>query len=122
MLQYVVVPAVQAHSATWLNENTRSAVDLSRQWAAVVQQWARRLADFLARLAEMRFEQCTRKMLCTLGRSASRGARQEKRSAGSRLVELLNNVFRWATFCSSGMLNNRQPCFHPVLITLTSDL
>lgn len=94
MIQYVVVPAVQAHSAAWLNENTRSAVDVTRNWVSSVQQWARRFADFLVRLSEMRFEQCTRKFLCSLGRASARQIRHEKQSAGARLIEMLNNIFR----------------------------
>jgi hypothetical protein len=94
MMQYVVVPAVQAHSVAWINDNTRSAVENTRQWATLVQQWARRFADFLTRLSEMRFEQCTRKFLCSLGRASARQARSEKQSAGSRMLELVNNLLR----------------------------
>lgn len=94
MMQYVVVPAVQAHSVAWINENTRSAVETTRQWATVFQQWARRFADFLTRLSEMRFEQCSRKFMCSLGRASARNSRSETRSAGARILEILNNLFR----------------------------
>jgi len=98
MIHYVLVPAVQAHSASWISDNTRSMIESSRSWASFFQQWAKRFADFFRRVSEMRFEQCTKKLFCTLGRVSARQSRIEKRSTGFQFIELLNNLITLPLF------------------------
>jgi len=98
MIHYVVVPAVQAHSASWISDSTRSMIESSRTWANFFQQWAKRFADFFRRVSEMRFEQCTKKLFCTIGRASARQARLQKRSAGYQFIELVNNLISLPLF------------------------
>jgi len=94
MIQYVVVPAVQAHGSDYISNKTRELTDSVSRWQNVIQNWAAHLSSVFEKLTQIRFDSCTRKLLCSLGKAKYQSMREQKRSTGSKIIEALNSVFR----------------------------
>lgn len=93
MIQYVVVPAVEAHGS-YLGSRSKELVDNVSRWQNMIQEWASRLSMVLHKITNIRFDNCARKMLCSLGKAKYQSLKEEKRSAGSKIIDVFNSFFR----------------------------
>lgn len=94
MIQYVVVPAVEAHGAYYLGNKSKELADTFSRWQTIVQSWASHLSSLFNRITKLKFDSCTRKLLCSLGKAKFQSLKEQKRSTGSKVVDMLNSFFR----------------------------
>lgn len=94
MIQYVVVPAVEAHGSYYLGNKSRELVDNVSRWQSVVQNWASQLSTLFHQITQLRLDSCARKLLCSLGKAKFQSLKEQKRSAGSKIIDVMNSIFR----------------------------
>lgn len=94
MIQYVVVPAVEAHGSYYLANKSRELVDNVSRWQSVVQSWASQMSVLFQKITQIRVDSCARKLLCSLGKAKFQSLKEQKRSAGNKIIDVMNSIFR----------------------------
>lgn len=94
MIQYVVVPAVETHGSYYLGNQTRELVENVSRWQNTVQSWASQLSVLFQKITQIRLDSCARKLLCSLGKAKFQSLKEQKRSTGSRIIDVMNSIFR----------------------------
>lgn len=94
MLNYVLVPAIDAHGSNYLTARTRELSDGVSRWHNALQRWSSSLSSMFNQIAEMKFEDCGQRLLCSLGRAKYEAIREEPRMNRAKIIQFVNNLFK----------------------------
>lgn len=95
MIEYVVVPAVEVHGSYYLGSKPREIAENVSRWQSIIQNWASQMSSILNKITQIRLDACTRKLLCSLGKAKFLSLKEQKRSTGSKIIEVFNSFFRY---------------------------
>lgn len=96
MANYVVIPAIEARgSSNYFVDRAREIADSVSRWHNAIQRWSSHLSATFNHVAELRFEDCGQKLLCSLGKAKYQSLRDEQpRQYRARIIQFLNNLFK----------------------------
>lgn len=94
MLNYLLLPIAETQSSNYLIQQSRELADGVFKWHNALQRWSSQLSSVLNKIAEMKFEGCGQKLLCSLGKAKYRSVREESRMNRARIIQFLNNLFK----------------------------
>lgn len=94
MINYVLVPAIDAHGSNYLTARTRELSDGVSRWHGALQRWSASLSSLFNQIAELKFEDCGQSLLCSLGKARYESVREEPRMNRAKIIQFVNNLFK----------------------------
>ena len=94
MLNYVLMPAIDAHGSNYLTARTRELSDGVGRWHNAMQRWSASLSSFFSQIADLKFEDCGQALLCSLGKAKYESVREEPRANRAKAIQFVNNLLK----------------------------